>query len=116
MNRPPKSSMSDKPLLEDLLALGTDMLSHLANARHELKAQAKTRAEGIARELDLVSCDEFDAAFAMLAKARDMQEDLAARVSRIESFLNLSSGKITVKTKKTNLPSVKTMKKRFSKR
>jgi BMFP domain-containing protein YqiC len=103
--------MPDKTLIEDLLALGSDVLSHLAYAQHELKAHAKSRAEEIARELALVSREEFDAAFAMLAKARAIQDDLAARVSQIESFLNLSRRKKTVKTKISNLPSVKTKKK-----
>ena len=106
--------MPNKSFVEDMLTLGTGVLSNLSEARHELKAQARQRVGSVARELDLVSREEFDAAFAMLAKARNMQEDLSARLSRIESHLNLSSGKKTakkmVKIKKKNLPSVKTKK------
>ena len=100
---PPK-----KNFVEDMLTLGTGVLSNLADARHELKAQVKQRAESVAHAIDLVSREEFDAAFAMLAKARSLQESLAARLSRIESHLKLSSAKKTVKTKKRSLPSVKT--------
>ena len=110
--------MPNKTLLDDMLTLGSGMLSQLADARHELKAQAKTRAGSVARELDLVTRDEFDAAFAMLAKARNMQEELASRVARIEAHLNLPSAKSgakkPVKTKKTNLHFVKTKAKRRS--
>ena len=95
-----------------MLTLGTGVLSNLAEARHELKAQARQRAGSVARGLDLVSRDEFDAAFAMLAKARLMQEELAKRLSRVETHLNLSSTKKTVKTKKSSLPSVKTIQKK----
>ena len=102
--------MLSKLPLEDLLSFFGNALDNLADARHEIKAHAKNRAADLARELDLVGRDEFDAAFAMLAKARAMQEDLAARVSKIESILNLSSAKKTVKTKKAYLPSVKTKK------
>lgn len=106
--------MPNKNFVEDMLTLGSGVLNNLAEARHELKAQARQRVGSVARELDLVSREEFDAAFAMLAKARDMQEDLAARLSQIESHLNLSSGKKPakkmVKTGKKNLPSVKTKK------
>jgi len=100
--------MPNKSFVEDMLTLGTGVLSNLAEARHELKAQAKQRAGTVARGLDLVSREEFDVAFAMVAKARDRQEELAARLARIEKHLNLSSGKKPVKTKKINLPSVKT--------
>lgn len=104
--------MPNKSFLEDMLTLSTGVLSNLAEARHELKAQAKHRAGAVVRNLDLVSREEFDAAFAMLAKARNAQEDLAARLTRIERHLNLSSAKKSVKTKKTNLPSVKTKRNR----
>ena len=108
--------MPNKSFVEDMLTLGSGVLSNLSEARHELKAQAKQRAGSVARGLDLVSREEFDAAFAMLAKARNAQEDLSARLSRIENHLNLSStktgGKKKTKAKKTNLPFVKTKKTR----
>ena len=107
----PHRIMHDKPLLEDILMLGRDAVSSLIAARHELKTHAKQRVGGIMYKLDLVSREEFDAAFAMLAKARDMQEDLASRLSKIESHLKLSGNKKTVKTKKTSLPIIKTKKK-----
>ena len=110
--------MPNKTFVEDMLTLGSGMLSNLSEARHELKAQARQRAGSIARDLDLVSREEFDAAFAMIAKARNAQEDLSARLSRIEIHLNLSSrkggGKNKVKTQKLNLPFVKTKKKHRS--
>jgi BMFP domain-containing protein YqiC len=100
--------MPNKSLIEDMLTLGSGVLSNIIEARHEIKDQARQRVGSLARDFDLVSRDEFDAAFAMLAKARTMQEDLADRLNRIENSLNLSSTKKTVKTKKINLPSVKT--------
>jgi BMFP domain-containing protein YqiC len=103
--------MPTKSPLEDLFAIAGDLLEHLASARHALKAQANGSAEGLARDLDLVSREEFDAAFAMLAKARARQEDMEKRVSKIESILKLSRVKKTVKTKKTNLRIVSTKKK-----
>ncbi len=102
---------SENPLA-DILSLIGDVLAPFADARHELKAHVKNRAASLARDIDLVEREEFDAAFAILAKARVMQEDLSARVSKIESILNLSSAKKTVKKKKANLPSVKTNKNR----
>lgn len=101
--------MPNKNFVEDMLTLGSGVLSNLSEARHELKAQARQRAGSLARELDLVTREEFDAAFAMLAKARDSQEELSARLARIEAHLKLpAGGKKKVKAKKPNLPSVKT--------
>jgi len=102
--------MPNKSFTEDMLTLGSGLLSNLVEARHEIKAQAKQRAGSVARGLDLVTREDFDAAFAMLAKARNIQEDILTRLKRIETHLNLSSGKKTVKIKKKNLPSVKTKK------
>lgn len=98
--------------IEDLLNVGGDVLHHLAEARHALKSHVKGGAEHVARKLDLVSREEFDVAFAMLKKARARQEEIESRLNRIESILNLSSDSKVVKTKKQNLPSVKTKKKR----
>ncbi|MDR3449060.1 MAG: accessory factor UbiK family protein [Alphaproteobacteria bacterium] len=102
--------MPNKSFVEDMITLGSGVLSNLADARHEIKAQAKQRASSLVRDLDLVTREEFDAAFAMLAKARGAQEDIAARLARIEKHLNLSSVKSTIKNKKPSLPSVKTKK------
>lgn len=100
--------MTNKSFLDDLLTLGADALGNLGEARKGFKTEAKKRASGFLRDCDLVGRDEFDAAFAMLAKARNIQEDLAERIARIEKHLNLSSAKKTVKTEKKNLRFVKT--------
>jgi len=99
--------MKTNPLLDDLLTLGGSLFGNLVEARHELKAQAKGQVETIARRLDLVTRDEFDAAFAMLAKARAMQEDLQERLERIESHLRLTTPAKKKNTTKARLPSVK---------
>ncbi len=95
------------PLLDDILSIGGSLFGNLIEARHELKSQAKTHVESIARKLDLVSREEFDAAFAMLAKARLVQEDLHERLLRIEKQMNLSSVSTKKSAKKSSLLSVK---------
>lgn len=105
---------TNNTLLEDLLALGGSLLGNLSDVRHEFKAQAKGRVSDLARHLDLVSRDEFDTAFAMLAKARKMQEDLNDRLAALES--KFRTGKKAsvkpMKSVKVNLPSVKKDKQR----
>lgn len=106
--------MPNKSFAEDMTALAAGLLNNLMESRHEIKAQARQRAGSVARGLDLVTRDEFDAAFAMLAKARDAQEDIRDRLQKIESHLGLSRAKAAarkpVKTARKNLPSVKTNK------
>lgn len=100
------------PLLDDLLTLGGSLFGNLIEARHEIKNQAKTRGDFLKHKLDLVSREEFDAAFAMLSKTRTMQDDLQERLERIETKLNLSRGAKKKSTTKSSLPSVKHSKKR----
>ena len=95
------------PLIEDLLTLGGSLFGNLVEARHEIKSQAKTHVDSLARKLDLVSREEFDAAFAMLAKARAMQDDLQERIARVEAKLNMSTPVKNKTAAKSSLRSVK---------
>ena len=103
-------------LIDDMMTLGGTLLGHLVEARHEVKAQVNHQAENWARKLNLVSREEFDAAFAMLAKARVMQEDLSDRLRVIEAKLGLAApkpaAKATPKKPKARLPLVKKLKTR----
>jgi len=108
--------MKSSPLLDDILTLGGSLFGNLVDARHELKAQAKTHVESVVRKLDLVSREEFDAAFAMLAKARAMQDDLQERLERIEQHLHLSTSAKKKNATKRSLPSVKQSKNRAKRR
>jgi BMFP domain-containing protein YqiC len=78
-----------KLLLDDLLAFGGHALESLMNARGEWKGQSQKCKDAVTRKFDLVSREEFDAAFAMLAKSRAMQDELSERLSRIEKHLNM---------------------------
>src|SRR5271163_4044991 len=95
----------NKKLIDDVMTLGGNVLGNLLGARHEWRAQAKQHLESVTSHLDLVSRTEFDAAFAMLAKARTMQEDLNDRLTAIENHLNLSKAAKPKKAMKANLPS-----------
>ncbi len=113
----------NQTMIDDLLTLGGNLFGNLLGARHEVKAQVKQRGEQLSQMLGLVSREEFDAAFAMLAKARLMQEELNDRLSVVEKRLNIATPvkkSTTVKTSpaasaakssrqnmKANLPSVK---------
>jgi BMFP domain-containing protein YqiC len=104
------------PLLDDVLALGGSFLRATMGARSEMKQQAKQKLEALSERLNMVTRDEFDTAFAMLAKIRNVQEDLNDRLRVIEAKMNLSSGRSTPaknkNTKKPRLPSVSQGKRR----
>jgi BMFP domain-containing protein YqiC len=97
----------NQTLIDDMMTLCGNVLGGLADTRHELRAQAREHAEGIAKRLDLVGRDEFEAALAMLTKARAAQEDIGARLTALETKLKLSSTSARSKAMKANLPSVK---------
>ena len=81
----------DQSTLNDVLKLGEAALSVLLGAQKEIKTHAMERRDDLVRKLDLVTRDEFDAAFAMIKKARKIQDDLAARLDVLEGKMNLSS-------------------------
>jgi BMFP domain-containing protein YqiC len=87
-----KSTQENQTLIGDMLKLSGNILGNLLGARHEMKAQAKQRMDSLARQLDLVGRREFDTAFAMLAKTRTMQEELAERLNVIEAKLERFRG------------------------
>lgn len=97
----------NQKLIDDVMALGGNLLGNILGARHEVRAQAEQRFESLAQRFNFVSRSEFDAAFAMLAKARAAQEELRERIGAIEAKLNLSSAAKGRKTAKARLPSVK---------
>ena len=67
-------------LIDDLLKLAETAFSHFKSC---------DKTEGLAQRLNLVGRSEFDAAFAMLAKARLMQEDLRERLEIVENRLGI---------------------------
>ena len=91
--------------LSDLLALGETVLTTLLGAGKEIKSHAQDKRDSVVRKLDLVTREEFDAAFAMIKKARAAQSDLEKRLTQIEKKMSVSSpqkraGKKQIRAKK----------------
>lgn len=110
------SMSKNAPLFEDILSLGGSLLGNLVEARHQIKAQARGGVDTIARRLDLVSRDEFDAAFAMLQKARAAQDEIIDRLEIIEAAMGMKSSAKGGKASRGSLPSVKQGKNRGGKK
>ena len=102
----------NQTLIDDVMALGGSLMGNILGARHEFKDQAKHGLDSLMRRMDMVTREEFDAAFAMLSKIRLTQEDLNTRLAAIESHLKLSKTKSPIKKTSANLPSVKKIKRK----
>jgi len=93
----------DANAINDLLKLGETALSVLLGATKEMKSHAMDSRDALVRKLDLVTREEFDVAFAMIKKARQIQDDLLLRLDRLEDKMSLSSPQKS-KTKKQIRP------------
>lgn len=95
---------TDRASLNDFLTLGESALSLLLGASKELKSHLDDKRDSVVRALDLVTREEFDAAFTMIKKIRQFQGDLDKRLTALEKKSTLSSpqkrtGKKTVARK-----------------
>jgi BMFP domain-containing protein YqiC len=78
---------TDNRLLDDLARVATGALGALTGVRSEVESRLREQLERVLARMDLVTREEFDAAQAMLAKARLEQEALQQRVEALEARL-----------------------------
>lgn len=74
-------------LFDDLARVASGAFNTLSGLREEVETRVRERMERMAADLDLVTREEFDAVRAMAVKAREAQEELEARVARLEAAL-----------------------------
>jgi BMFP domain-containing protein YqiC len=74
-------------LFDDLARVASGAFNTLSGLREEVETRVRERVERMAADLDLVTREEFDAVRAMAVKAREAQEELEARVARLEAAL-----------------------------
>ena len=86
-------------LLDDLARVASGAIGVATEMRGEVEAQMRAQFERALSRFDLVTREEFDAVRAMAVKAREEQEDLAARLAALEAALTASSP--PAKTRKT---------------
>ncbi len=96
---------ADETGLSDFLKLGETALSALAGAARDMQDNKGEKCDFIARKLNLVTREEFDAAFAMIKKARTIQDDLINRIEKMEK--ELGSGPKSSKSSKSTKPKTK---------
>jgi BMFP domain-containing protein YqiC len=74
-------------LFDDLARVASGAFNTLSGLREEIETRVRERVERMATDLDLVTREEFDAVRAMAVKARAAQEELEAKVTRLEAML-----------------------------
>jgi BMFP domain-containing protein YqiC len=77
----------DNRILDDLAKVAAGALGGISGMKQEVEGRLRQQFERILAGMDLVSREEFEVVKAMAAKARSEQEDLAARLSKIEAQL-----------------------------
>jgi len=81
---------TEEPALADLLKLAETALNVLLGAKKEIGSHLMDKRDALVRKLDLVTREEFDAAFAVLKKQRMVQEEIRKRLEHIEKKAGLS--------------------------
>ena len=97
---------TNQNLIHDLIEIAETLFNDCVGQSLQKKA------ERIAEKLELVNRSDFDAALAMIAKARQKQEALDKRLALLEAKLTQSRTRKTVKKAAASLRSVKHHKKR----
>lgn len=78
---------SQSRFFDDLARLAAGAAGALTGARSEIEARLRDQLERVLAGMDLVGREEFEAAKAMAAKAREEQENLLRRVEVLEQRL-----------------------------
>ncbi|MBP6986383.1 MAG: accessory factor UbiK family protein [Alphaproteobacteria bacterium] len=67
-------------ILDDMARLGSGVLGLVLGAKNEMKKKCKAQAEHVARDMDLVTREEFEVVRAMAQKAREENEQLHKKI------------------------------------
>jgi BMFP domain-containing protein YqiC len=78
---------SQNRFFDDLARMASGAAGALTGMRGEIEARFRDQLERVLAGMDLVSREEFEAAKAMAAKARDEQEILLRRIEALETRL-----------------------------
>jgi len=80
-------TQTNNRFLDELAKLMTDAAGAAQGMRRDFETILKAQGERLLREMDVVQREEFEAVKAMAAKAREENEQLAARMAALEAEL-----------------------------
>ncbi len=72
-------------ILDDIAKVGASLLGLAIGVKKELKHKLKANAENVAREMNLVTRDEFEVVRSMAQKAREENEVLKEQLQKKDS-------------------------------
>lgn len=78
----------DNKFLDDLARMATGAAGSLLDVKRELEGYVSAQLEKTLVKMKLVTREEHETTQAMLAKAREEQEELKERLQKIEEKLN----------------------------
>jgi BMFP domain-containing protein YqiC len=80
-------TQTNNRFLDEFAKLMTDAAGAAQGVRRDFETMVKSQGERMLREMDVVQREEFEAVKEMAVKAREQNEQLAARVAALESEL-----------------------------
>ena len=80
-------TQTNNRFLDELAKLMTDAAGAAQGMRRDFETLMRSQGERILRDMDVVQREEFEAVKEMAAKAREENEQLAARVTALEAEL-----------------------------
>jgi len=85
---------SQNRFFDDLARMAAGAAGALTGVRGEIETRFRDQLERVLAGMDLVSREEFEAARAMVAKAREEQEILLRRIDALETRLTALEGRV----------------------
>jgi BMFP domain-containing protein YqiC len=79
---------SQNRLLDDLARVASGAFGVAAGMRSEVESRMREQFEQILSRMDLVTREDYEAAYAMAQNARDAQESMVERVATLEARVN----------------------------
>ena len=86
-------TQTNNRFLDELAKLMTDAAGAAQGLRRDFETMMKAQGERILRDMDVVQREEFEAVKAMAVKAREENEQLAARVAALEAEVATLKGR-----------------------
>jgi len=80
-------TQTNNRILDEIAKVMTDAAGAAQGFRREAETLMRAQGERMLREMDVVPREEFEAVKAMAAKAREENEQLAARIAALEAKL-----------------------------
>ncbi len=70
---------------DDLAKVGASLIGLAFGVKEEVKTSLKSKAEGLARDMDFVTREEFEVVRSMAQKAREENEKASKRLDKLET-------------------------------